>query len=246
MNRKRAALWTASAVLLLIAGVCLFLLLRPAPKREPTIPVPAGAQVLLYPMPKGYITAGYLNPRYLEKNHFQHYGVDIVPDAQGQQEVLAAGAGVVLGTEYCENNLGNIVVIQYGNVFLPARRETVSIIARYYHMLSISVEKGSAVAAGQAIGLIDSRHQWYNHSHIELDTDLEHPFNTPQVAETSSALLNRHPATGSTMLDPVGVLAAREDGFIRVHPGSDCCEPKDGLQYAAWDFYEADAGSSGA
>lgn len=196
------------------------------------VEAPEGAQLLLYPMDIGTITAGYQNPVYYEKNSYAHFGTDItVPSGQGN--VLASGRGVVLGTEFCDNSLGNIVVIRYPDVYVPQTGETTSLIARYYHMTAIFLEKDDVVSAGQIIGVVDRSHKWYHHVHLELDTDLAYPFHTPQVAESSSALLNRFPADGSTIIDPISVLVAGEGQHIFVSPTSDCCEEKDNPRFLA-------------
>lgn len=194
---------------------------------------PEGTQLFIFPVANGVITAGYRNPAYLEKNHFIHYGTDLTAANGGHAEILASGAGIVLGTEFCDNSLGNIAVIRYEDVFVPQTGETVSLIARYYHMTSLLVEKNDVVSPGQAIGTIDGGHKWYNHVHLELDADLEYPFHTPQAAESASELLNRYPANGEQTLEPISVLVVDKGQRIFVHPNSDCCTEKDNPRFAA-------------
>lgn len=204
-------------------------------KKLPTAEPPAGAQILTFPVNEGLVTAGYRNPRYNEKNGYPHYGSDITSARGDHAEVLASGDGVVLGTEFCGNSLGNIAVVQYDNVYVPQTGETVSLIARYYHMTSILVKKDDVVTQGRIIGAFDRSHKWYHHIHIELDTDLQHPFNTPQVAEASSSLLVRFPADGKTTLEPMSVLVLDSGQYITVHPGSDSCTKKDNPRFIAAD-----------
>lgn len=159
-------------------------------------------------MDDSLISAGYKNKQYLADQGYQHYAIDLW--APGSRNVLSCGNGVVLGIEFCDNSVGNIAVIQYDNVYIPQTREVVSLVARYYHMIEIFINKGDVITAGQAIGTVVGSRQWYNHVHIELDTDVLHQFNTPQVAEASSELLQRYPADGNSIIDPFSVLVLSE------------------------------------
>ena len=192
---------------------------------------PDGAQLLIFPIDDGVIIAGYRNPTYFDKNGYPHYGIDLVA-VSGRAEVIASGIGIVLGTEFCNNSLGNIAVIRYDDVFVPQSGEIISLIARYYHMDSIMVDKDDLVAPGQAIGSIDGSHEQYHHIHMELDADVQFPFHTPQVAQSSSNLLNRFPANGDKILEPIYVLALGREQWIYVHPDSDCVMEKDNPRYA--------------
>lgn len=75
-------------------------------------------------------------------------------------------------------------------------------------MLPLDVGEGDDLSPGQVIGRYERSRQWYNHVHIELDTDTAFPFHTPRVSEASSRPLNRHPASGDSLLDPLSVLVA--------------------------------------
>ena len=234
--RKKKKICVLVIAFLFIIGAAtatLLFLLRDKPVSNlEQIEPPTDAQLLIFPVKNGVITAGYRNPTYLEKNGYPHYGLDITSVDGGHAEVLASGTGVVLGTEFCDNSLGNIAVIRYDQVFVPQLGKTVSLIARYYHMASFLLQQGEMVSTGQAIGSFDGKHEWYHHVHIELDTDLAYPFNTPQVAENASELLNRHPASGEKTLDPIWVLAIEQKQKIFVHPNSDCCTEKDNPRFA--------------
>jgi len=187
---------------------------------------------LIFPIDNGVITAGYRNSTYFEKNHFEHYGTDITAANGSYAEILASGDGVVLGTEFCDNSLGNIAVIRYDNVFVPETGESISLIARYYHMTSVLVKKEEIVHVGQIIGTIDGGHKWYHHVHLELDMDIRHPFFTPQVAEATSELLQRSNATGGFIIEPMSILVMSKDQRIFAHPNSDCCTEKDAPRFA--------------
>lgn len=193
---------------------------------------PSGAQLLTFPIDSGIITAGYRNARYLQKNGYAHYGTDVTGLRSNKADVLASGAGVVLGSEFCENSVGNIAVIRYEDVFVPQSGETRTLIARYYHMTAITISPGDTVAPGQVIGFIDRSHKWYHHIHIELDTDLDYPFNTPQVADASSSLLNRYPASGESIINPLDVLVVGKKQRQIANSFSECCTVQDTPRYA--------------
>lgn len=216
-------------LLFLCAGLIWFFFGQEPPLQRPDLPdvvAPADAQLLYYPLDQGIISAGYQNDRYIEKNGYQHYGTDITV-ASGPADVLASGRGIVLGTESCDNSLGNIAVIRYDNVFLPESGEVMSLIARYYHMDTLRVAQGDQVAANQVIGTINRGHESYNHVHLELDRDTKNPFDTPQVAEEGSALLNRWPSTGEQLLEPLSVLVVGPPQWITSATTADCVTEKD-------------------
>lgn len=185
------------------------------PPDLPNVESPEGAQLLFFPMNDSFISAGYKNKQYLADQGYPHFAIDLW--APGSRNVLSCGNGVVLGTEFCDNSLGNIAVIQYDNVYIPQTGETTSLVARYYHMTETFVAKNDIITAGQIIGNVDGSHQWYNHVHIELDTDLLHPFHTPQVAEASSELLHRYPADEKSIIDPFSVLVLSGEQRASLH-----------------------------
>lgn len=193
--------------------------------------IPAGAQLLLYPIDKGVVTAGYQHPTYLQKNGYAHYGTDYTSHDADYANILASGDGEVLGVEACTNSLGTILVVRYNDVYNPTSGEVLPVIARYYHLLTGTVQAGDTVTAGQVIGTIYGSHASYHHVHIELDRNVEQPFNTPQVAEASSQLLNRYPADGSSLIDPVELMVLGEGQYSYIHPNSDCCAQKDNPRY---------------
>jgi len=193
---------------------------------------PDGAQLLTFPIDNGAIIAGYHNAAYLEKMGYLHYGIDLMVADGGYAEVFSSGAGVVLGTEFCDNSPGHIAIIQYDDVFVPLTGEIISLIARYYHMVSLMVDTGDVLSPRQPIGSIDSTHEHYHHIHIELDANIEFPFHTPQVAEISSTLLHRYPASGEKMPDPISVLAVGDGQRIFVHPRALYCAEKDNPQFS--------------
>jgi hypothetical protein len=222
-------------LLLIILAVAAYVIYRARPKEEIIevieVEPPPGAQLLIFPMRNGWITGGYRNQQYVINNGYPHYGLDIAPYSGGCGEVIASGEGIVLGTEYCPNSVGNIAVIRYDGVFLPESGEVAPLIARYYHMTGLTIARDDRVSAGQVIGAVDGSHQWYHHIHIELDRDVGHPFNTPQVAEATSELLIRFPANGDGTVEPVSVLALCKSQKLYRHPNADSCTEKDKPTY---------------
>lgn len=181
------------------------------------VEAPKGAQLLIYPMIECTIAAGFKNAKY--KNHYGyiHYGIDFDSKRAVDFDVLASGDGVVLGTEKNNNSIGGVVVIRYDNVYNPTTKKKQSYIARYYHLYSIAVNKGVKVKAYQKIGTVSGSHKWWNHIHMEIDSDIQHPFHTPQVAENSSKLLIRKGATDETILNPLDVLVIGKKQTAQVH-----------------------------
>ena len=178
---------------------------------------PSGSQLLFFPMEECTVAAGYKNAKYRRDYGYIHYGVDF-DDRWGKDfNMLASGTGTVLGVEKNSNSIGGVVVIQYDNVYNPTTKTKRSLIARYYHLHTINVKKGQKVKAYDKLGKISGSHKWWNHIHMELDTDIKHPFHTPQVAEGSSKLLIRKGATATTILNPMAVLVVGKKQTARVH-----------------------------
>ena len=209
--------------------------------------LPSGAQLALFPMWECTVAAGFKNPAYrFDPAHpFPHYGADF--DSLGAEgfDVLASGDGTVLGVEFCSgNSLGGVVVIEYPRVYLPASGRVRDLVFRYMHLSRISVAKGDAVSAYSVIGRVSGSHKWWNHVHVEVDTDTLHPFHTPQVAENGSALLSARGASDSTMLDPMDVLAVGERQTAVVHPRAQYVSAKDLPKFHARAFAPAPSGAA--
>ena len=176
------------------------------------------SQFLFYPMKKGYLSTGFKNPDYARKNKFAHYGIDMDEWAAAGFDVLAGGSGTVLGVEMCRNSVGGVVVIRYEDVYNPTTKKVQDLIARYLHLAEIKVQKGERVTAYQPIGHVLGDHPWWNHIHLELDTDTAYPFNTPQVSEGASRLLVQKPSTDASIINPVDVLVVGEQQTAEIHP----------------------------
>lgn len=178
---------------------------------------PANSQLLFFPMMSGTISAGFKNKKYQDAYKYTHYGIDCDSRYGEDFDVVASATGTVIGVEKnLKNSLGCICVIQYNNVYNPTTKKIFNCVIRYYHMASLYVKKGDSVQAYQPIGRVIN-HKWWNHIHFELDTDIKHPFYTPQVAESSSVLLVRKGATATTILNPLTVLVVGNKQTMMVH-----------------------------
>lgn len=202
---------------------------------------PAGSQLLFFPMEDGTIAAGFKNAKYKSKHGYIHYGVDFDSKRSVNFDAIASGDGTVLGIEKNQNSIGGVVVIKYDNVYNPTTKKVQPLIARYYHFETISVRKGEKVKAYQKIGTISGTHKWWNHIHMEIDTDVNYPFHTPQVAEGSSRLLIRKGANDKSLLDPIDVLVVGKKQAAKVHSMADCADKVlDAPKYSEGDFEKAE------
>lgn len=185
---------------------------------------PAGSQLLFFPMKECTVAAGFKNAKYRSKYGYVHYGIDFDSRASVNFDALASGNGTVLGVEKNNNSIGGVVIIKYDSVYNPTTKKVQSLIARYYHFETISVAKGQKVKAYQKIGVVSGSHKWWNHIHMEIDTDVNYPFHTPQVAEASSKLLIRKGANDKTLLNPMDILVVGKKQTAMVHNLATCAD----------------------
>lgn len=181
------------------------------------VKAPKGAQLLYFPMMDCTIAAGFENEKYERDKGYVHYGVDFDSKRAVDFDSLASGNGTVLGVEMNKNSIGGVTVIRYDKVFCPYDRKTRPLILRKYHSYRILVKKGDKVKPLQQIAEVSGKDKWLNHDHTEIDTDVRHPFHTPQVMEKASKLLRRNGATSETMVDPLDVLVVHPSQQVKVH-----------------------------
>lgn len=181
--------------------------------------IPSGSQLLIYPMKKATISAGCRNVAYRNYYGYEHYGTDFDTKDGSAFDVIASGEGEVLGTEFNSgNSIGGVVVIRYNDVYSPSTKTVRDLIVRYYHMESLNVKKGDKVSAYDVIGHVSATHRWWNHVHMEMDTDTSYPFNTPQVTENSSKLLIRWPSSSATIIDVTDTCVIGKNQTCIIHP----------------------------
>ena len=186
------------------------------------VKAPTNKQILIYPMLDCTISAGFKNKAYKNYYGYVHYGVDFDSKRAVDFGVIASGKGTVLGVEMnVKNSIGGVVVIKYDNVYIPSNKLVKSVIFRYYHLYSIAVKKGQTVNAYDIIGTVSGNHKWWNHVHVEVDTDTKYPFYTPQVSEAASVLLKRGGLTNAvlskSLLNPIDVLVVGRKQACKVH-----------------------------
>ena len=180
--------------------------------------LPQDSQLLFYPMKQCTISAGFKAKEYLKYYGYNHYGVDFDSLGDTDFDVLAGATGEVLGVEMNNGSAGGIVVVKYINIFVPSKKKTMDLIARYAHMISLYVKKGDRVVAYQPIGKVSGHHKWYNHIHMEIDTDTKYPFYTVGFKEAASRLLIASGATDRTLLNPLDVLVVGNEQTAILHP----------------------------
>ena len=99
--------------------------------------LPQDSQLLFYPMKQCTISAGFKAKEYLKYYGYNHYGVDFDSLGDTDFDVLAGATGEVLGVEMNNGSAGGIVVVKYINIFVPSKKKTMDLIARYAHMISL-------------------------------------------------------------------------------------------------------------
>lgn len=115
-----------------------------------------------------------------------HYGGDIAC-ALGT-ELKGLGIGVV--EEVGENTKeGNFVCVRYNNCIPVNNGTEEDIIVRYFHMDTVTVEKGDAVTTSVKLGTSGCSGDWaFNakHVHVEVDHDTDYPNYTPSLTNNHS------------------------------------------------------------
>lgn len=197
------------------------------------VKAPKGAQLLYYPMEDCTISAGFKNARYKKAYGYPHYGVDFDSKRRVDFETLSSGNGTVIGVEKNKNSLGCVIVIQYDNVYYPAKNTIVSVIMRKYHSDKAYVRVGQKVKALQPIGKVSGdSSKGHDHDHTEFDLDTKYPFYTPQVSESASRMLVRKGANDKTMINPLDILVVNKEQAVKVHSMAIYADPiKDAPKY---------------
>lgn len=198
--------------------------------------LPQNSQLLFYPMKQCTISAGFKAKKYKDHCGYNHYGVDFDSLGDTDFDVLAGATGEVLGVEMNNGSAGGIVVIKYVNIYVPSKKKTMDLIARYAHMITLYVKKGDRVAAYTPIGKVSGNHKWYNHIHMEVDTDTKYPFYTVGFKESASRLLIASGATDKTLLDPLDVLVVGNEQTAILHPLATLVGPNDVPKYFEKEF----------
>ena len=182
--------------------------------------IPAGAQLLILPINRSVVTAGYKNPNYLRQFGFGHYGYDSYSET-GNAAVFALGSGEVVaaGLDGAGGNysgMGWVTVIRYDKVYIPALGTVKSLVATTFHHQagSLRVRAGQRVTKDTVLGLYGNTGgvtvggaPMGNHLHLQLDSDVRYPLYCYGVSGRGSRILKG--GTVDSTLNPFGVLTAK-------------------------------------
>ena len=183
-------------------------------------------QKLILPINKCHITASYKTPGYKARFGFTHFGVDMVSFA-GQSTVYANGNGEVIRTGL-DNVLGNVVIARYDDVLNHKTGSSLNVIARYYHLASISVSAGAKINKDTVLGQYGSTGKYSAgaHLHIEFDSDTSAPLASKTLGGNSSII---QAADTDTTIDPGCLLyrkaTAPDNQEIKVDAGTHNGQP---------------------
>lgn len=162
--------------------------------------LPKGSQALILPINKCSFSAGYKSKIYQQQQGYNHYGVDLF-SFQGVQKVYACGDGEVVaagcdGKNGIYSGCGNVIVIIYKNVYIPAFEKVMDITCRMFHFETILVKKGQKVNKDTVIGMYGNTggatvngKPMGKHLHIEFDTDTKYPLATVGISGTYNQIL---------------------------------------------------------
>ena len=127
-------------------------------------------QYLTLPCNNAGVMVGFKNKLYQNHWGFSHWGCDYY---DSELALYAMGNGVVKMTGY-DNVFGNIIIIEYDDVYNHTENKVQNVVCRQYHMASPAIVKaGEKVYRGQRIGTMGTTGQYSSgvHVHIEFDTD---------------------------------------------------------------------------
>lgn len=141
-------------------------------------------QLLIMPFAVQMILCGYKNANYRKYWKYDHYGVDISTLQGGtgdDHKVYASGNGTVVTCGF-DNSGGNVIVINYPQVYNHQTRQISDMVARYMHLASIAVRPGQIIQRGMVLGVEGNTRTGDCHLHLEFDTDTRYPLHSPQVS----------------------------------------------------------------
>lgn len=177
------------------------------------IRVPGSASVrtqrLIQPINKMLVGSGFKSPKYKARGvvktskgeHMEHFGADYWQAPDASKVLYGMGIGVVLRSGW-DTTFGGTVVVRYNGCVNHRTGEVADVIVRCYHMQQIHVKAGTRVTKNTRLGVIGStgRFCYGVHTHLEIDTDVEHPFAVPGINPTN--LLGWKTVKSETIQDP--------------------------------------------
>ena len=145
------------------------------------------SQMLIYPLNKAKITAGYKNdsPGYASLGVGMHYGLDITGTTfKNSRDFFASGEGVVLGYGYAPKSAGNWLAILYKDVLGYG-----DLVARYFHLEKIYLKLDQKVDINTIIAKYgNTGFSTGYHIHLELDKDIKYWDYTPTIGSNQGGL----------------------------------------------------------
>ncbi len=142
-------------------------------------------QYLVLPCyPKTYLESGAYNKGYKDYWKYEHLGWDMTGNTRDEKAIIfASGIGQVVTAGY-DYKYGNVLAIQYFNVYNKKTNQTKDVVARYMHMASLSVKVGDKVTTDTPLGVMGNTGsgKWGLHLHIEFDYNIANPNLSAQVA----------------------------------------------------------------
>lgn len=162
------------------------------------------------PSPDGW--NGYYN--YFNGKYGHHYGIDVT----GSTRIDSLGNGIVLyaGTDAkngdASKGMGIIAVILYDACINPIDNVLYErgIIATFCHMADVIVKEGQRVTKDAVIGHVGNTgaNTTGKHLHLQLDTDVDHPFGFCGGFGGSAYVLQKGPIDST--INPIHVLHVKE------------------------------------
>lgn len=162
------------------------------------------SQILIIPLNKAQLTAGYKNANYRKKFGFTHYGFDLSNGANDDRTLWGMGDGVVKAVGF-DKVFGNVVVMVYEDVLIPGTQKVQDLTVRLYHLASTAVVVGQKITTATKLGVMGNTGQYSTgpHVHVEIDTDTNMPTYAPGLSKSSNIIKKCVDST----LSPAKVLA---------------------------------------
>lgn len=143
------------------------------------------SQKLILPINQTCVTASYKSPAYLNLKLGPHYGTDMI-SSNGSTKLWSPGKGTVLAVGNC-SLFGNYIVLKMPDCANWKTGKSSDVIIRMYHLHSISVKSGQGINKDTVLGYYGNTgtYTYGAHLHIEIDTDILHPYYTPSLTGVS-------------------------------------------------------------
>lgn len=142
-------------------------------------------QYLILPVDNCGVMSGFKNTNYKTYWGVSHWGIDYYDSSL---VLKAMGEGKVLMNGY-DNVFGNIIIIQYNDVYNHETKKSSDVICRMYHLANPSpISVGETVKQGQSIGVMGSTGKYSSgvHVHVEFDSDTQYyNYGGPLIADSN-------------------------------------------------------------